>query len=519
MSTGPDIGPALALALHEVGHAGQDVLDAVLHVVARYLGVEHRVLARDQLDVGVQGAGEAVAYLGLRLEHVQARPVGHDLELHVVLALLLNTGAVANPPSTVLVMTDDQGWGDTGYNGHPHLKTPNLDKLAREGVRFDRFYAAHFNCSPTRGSVLTGRHPNRYGTFSPGAPIRAQEITIAQVAKSAGYATGHFGKWHLNGVRGPGQPIPKEDPLHPGRLGFDEWVSASNFIDLDTRLARNGASEQFEGDSSDSITDEALKFIRRSAKDAKPFLALVWFGSPHSPHRALAKDRETYKHLPEKDQHYYGELTAVDRSVGRLREALRELGAVDEAILWFCSDNGGAFGPLSTGHLRGTKGTLWEGGVRVPGLLEWPGRVKSPVTTNVPCSTSDIFPTLLEAMGAKSSDPARPLDGISLLPLIEGKVTAREKPIAFWDHRSDHATLIAWPWKLHQKPITGKRRRKSDDAFPTVLLYDLSKDPKETIDLADQDPERVARMELALTSWQESVKKSFAGGDYPRAPK
>src|SRR5687768_3274061 len=136
-------------------------------------------------------------------------------------------------PNIVLVMADDQGWGDTGYNGHPELKTPNLDDLAKTGLRLNRFYTAHFNCSPTRGSVLTGRHPNRYGTFSPGAPIRAEEMTVARVLQSAGYATGHFGKWHLNGKNGdrntkdiPGRAILANDPLSPGAMGFQQWVSA-----------------------------------------------------------------------------------------------------------------------------------------------------------------------------------------------------------------------------------------------------------------------------------------------------
>jgi arylsulfatase A-like enzyme len=169
-------------------------------------------------------------------------------------------------------MADDQGWGDTGYNGHPELKTPNLDKLAASGLRFDRFYTAHFNCSPTRASVMTGRHPHRMGTFGPGSPIRAQEITVAKVLQSAGYATGHFGKWHLNGKNGdkntkaiPGRAVLASDPLSPGKLGFDEWVSADNFFDLDPVLGRNGVPEKFHGDGSDVTTDEALKFIRRQA--------------------------------------------------------------------------------------------------------------------------------------------------------------------------------------------------------------------------------------------------------------
>src|SRR5688572_29453055 len=343
-------------------------------------------------------------------------------------------------PNIVLVMADDQGWGDTGYNGHPELKTPNLDELAKSGLRFNRFYAAHFNCSPTRASVMTGRHPNRCGTFSPGSPIRTQELTVARVLQDAGYATGHFGKWHLNGKSGdrnttaiPGRAILAGDPLSPGRMGFDEWVSADNFFDLDPVLGRSGVPEKFHGDSSDITTGEALKFIRRHAGAAKPFLSVVWFGSPHNPHQALPADKAAYSTLPEKEQNYYGEITAVDRSVGWLRAALRELKVADNTLLWYCSDNGGAQGPKSTGNLRGSKGTLWEGGVRVPGIVEWPARIPKPFSSETPCSTLDIYPTVLEATGVPAQNQIQPLDGISLLPLIERKPGAetRSKPMAF----------------------------------------------------------------------------------------
>src|SRR6187399_1681539 len=190
----------------------------------------------------------------------------------------------ATRPNIVLVMADDQGWGDTGFNGHPELKTPHLDAMAAAGLRMNRFYTAHFNCSPTRASVMTGRHPDRMGTFNPGAPIRAQELTVAKVLQGAGYATGHFGKWHLNGkngdpntTEGNGRAILASDPLSPGKMGFDEWVSADNFFDLDPVLGRNGVPEKFHGDGSDISTDEALKFIRRQADTGKSFLSVVWF--------------------------------------------------------------------------------------------------------------------------------------------------------------------------------------------------------------------------------------------------
>lgn len=443
---------------------------------------------------------------------------------------LVSTSVGGDRPNVVLVMADDQGWGDTGYNGHPELKTPQLDALAAAGLRLNRFYTAHYNCSPTRASVMTGRHPHRMGTFSPGSPIRAQEVTLAQVLQAAGYATGHFGKWHLNGKNGdrntktpPGRAILASDPLSPGKLGFDEWVSADNFFDLDPVLGRNGVPEKFHGDSSDIVTDEALKFIRQQAGAGAPFLAVVWFGSPHVPHEALPADKAPYAALPEKDQNYYGELTAVDRSVGRLRAALRELNASGNTLFWYCSDNGGAAGPKSTGNLRGSKGTLWEGGLRVPCVVEWPARIPKPLVSDVPCSTLDIYPTVLGATGAEAVHQVEPLDGINLLPLFDGQMTERGKALPFVaqiNRPGSHAALLEWPYKLHTDAAAGRGRRNQDNqSLPPVLLYDVSKDPNETTDLAAQEPERVAKMTAELAAWKESVQKSLAGDDYgPGAP-
>lgn len=425
-------------------------------------------------------------------------------------------------PNIVLVMADDQGWGDTSYNGHPELKTPNLDAMAASGVRLNRFYTAHFNCSPTRASVMTGRHPNRMGTFGPGAPIRAQELTVARVLQSAGYATGHFGKWHLNGKNGdkntkamPGRAILADDPLSPGKMGFDEWVSADNFFDLDPVLGRNGVPEKFHGDGSDIATDEALKFIRKQAGANKPFFVVVWFGNPHTPHEALAADKAAYSSLSEKEQNYYGEITGIDRNVGKLRATLRELKIADDTLVWYNSDNGGDAGPKSTGNLRGSKGTLWEGGVRVPGIVEWPARVAKPFASDVPCSTLDIYPTVLAVTGAVAQKQIEPLDGINLLPLFDHKTEARAKAIPFTTRGGGPAALLEWPYKLHINP-TGERgkKKKGGESLPSVLLYDVSKDPKETTDLAAQQPERVAKMKAELDAWKASVERSFSGADY-----
>ncbi|CAN5638087.1 sulfatase-like hydrolase/transferase [soil metagenome] len=442
-------------------------------------------------------------------------------------ATLLPAADTVTRPNVVLVMADDQGWGDTGYNGHPDLKTPNLDNLAKTGLRLNRFYTAHFNCSPTRASIMTGRSPSRMGTFAPGSPIRAQELTVAKVLQSAGYATGHFGKWHLNGKNGdrntttlPGRAILASDPLSPGKLGFDEWVSADNFFDLDPVLGRNGVPEKFHGDSSDVTTDEALKFIRKQATAGKPFLSVVWFGSPHVPHIALPADKAQYSKLSEKEQNYYGEITAVDRSVGRLRTAIKDLKLTDNTIFWYCSDNGGHEGPKSTGNLRGQKGTMWEGGLRVPGLVEWPARIPKAFVSDVPCGTVDMYPTILEATGAVAQNQIQPLDGISLMPLFQGTMESRSKAMPFWAHKQNmggHAVLLDWPYKLHLNPAAAKQAK--EEKVAATLLYDVSKDPKETTDLAAKEPERVAKMKVQLQQWQASVEKSLSGADYPNGLK
>ena len=443
------------------------------------------------------------------------------LSLTVVFAL---TATAATRPNVVLVMADDQGWGDTSYNGHPELKTPNLDALAAAGLRLNHFYTAHFNCSPTRASVMTGRHPHRMGTFGPGAPIRAQEVTVAKVLQSAGYATGHFGKWHLNGKNGdrdtktpPGRAVLINDPLSPGKMGFDEWISADNFFDLDPVLGRNGVAEKFHGDGSDISMDEALKFIRRQVAAGKSFLTVVWFGNPHTPHEALPADKALYSTLPEKDQNYYGEITAIDRNVGKLRTALRELKVADQTILWYCSDNGGDAGPKSTGNLRGSKGTLWDGGLRVPGLVEWPARIPRPRVSDIPCSTMDIYPTILAATGAKAEKQIQPLDGINLLPLFDGQMSACSQAIPFiarLDQENSHAALIDWPYKLHLNANFGRGKKGGSQPAAPVLLFDLAKDPYETTDLAAQQPDRVAQMTSKLEAWRTSAQQSLAGADY-----
>ena len=456
-----------------------------------------------------------------------------------------NSDGSIERPNIVLVMADDQGWGDMAYNGHPTVKTPNFDAAAASGLRFDRFYAAAPVCSPTRASVMTGRHPNRMGVFKWGYPMRPQETTIAEALKSVGYTTAHFGKWHLGSVR-------KTSPAHPGANGFDEWLSAPNFFDNDAILSRRGLAVQTQGESSIVTADAAIDWIRKSAKGDSPFLAVVWFGSPHGPHRAVEQDRALYDDQPKPSQHFLGEVTGMDRAFGKLRDELKTLGIRDNTILWYCSDNGALPKVGSTGGFRGNKGKVYEGGLLVPAILEWPSKIKQPQVTATRCNTCDIYPTLLEVTGTQVRDQP-PLDGTSLLSLFDDVDTQREKPMGFWDypirgistpsdkwmsdllaaqknggdlepHESSknaavlpqspysveqfpgHAAWIAGDWKLHR--IAGK-----GDVVKWEL-YDLANDPHEKQDVRSSESARAQEMQRDLERWLASVARSLNGEDY-----
>ncbi len=404
-------------------------------------------------------------------------------------------------PNIILVMTDDQGWGQTGYYGHPHLKTPNLDAMAANGLRFDRFYAGASNCSPTRATVMTGRTNDRSGVHDHGYPMRSQEKTVARALRDSGYATAHFGKWHLNGLRGPGVPILGDDTHSPGAFGFETWCSVTNFFDRDPLLSRMGEFEEHSGDSSEIAVAEALKFVRARKDGGKPLFVVIWYGSPHSPMIASEGDRAPFADLPARHQHHLAELVAMDRSVGALRDGLREMAIADNTLVWFNSDNGGlsGYGPETVGGLRGFKGSMFEGGLRVPGIVEWPAVVKPRVTKH-PAGTVDIFPTLAEIADLPESAALQPLDGVSLRALFDGEIGPRSKPL-FFRHRN-RGVVIDNRWKLHA--AKGK-----------FELYDLENDAGETTDAIASQPEIAARLRAAYEEWNATVEASVAGKDYP----
>ncbi|MFB0524247.1 MAG: sulfatase [Phycisphaerae bacterium] len=437
-----------------------------------------------------------------------------------------------NKPNIILCMADDLGWGDPGFNGNQIIKTPNLDAMAKAGLRFTRFYAAAPVCSPTRGSCLTGRHPYRYGVFFANVGHMCQEeITLAEALRTQGYATGHFGKWHLGTLlpdysgKGPRRK-PRENFMTPGMCGFDEWFCTEFAVatwnpydpahfhgkDYDVRALywHNGenVTEELKGDDSRIIMDRAIPFIRKAATNQKPFLAVIWFHAPHAPVVAGPQYRKIYSQYSEDEQHYYGCITAMDEQIGRLRQELRERAIADKTMLWFCSDNGpegkdGKRGRFrgSAGPFRGRKRSLLEGGVRVPALLEWPNRIKAGQVTDVPCCTSDYYPTVLDVLGLKMKGQPEPIDGVSLLPLIEGKMNKRPVPITF--ESGDQVSLSDNRYKIYSK-----------DKGKTYVLFDLIEDSGETKDLSAEKPQILKSMKATLTKWRKSCKDSLAGKDY-----
>lgn len=413
--------------------------------------------------------------------------------------------AEAPKPHIIFVMADDMGWGETSYRQHPVLKTPNLDAMAANGLRFERFYAGCPVCSPTRASVLTGRANDRTGVLSHGYALRLQEKTIAQALRAAGYVTGHFGKWHLDGLRGPGVPVLASAPRNPGVFGFDEWVSVTNFFDLNPLMSRQGRIEEFKGDSSEIAVAEALKFIDRHRHGEQPLFAVIWFGSPHNPFRALPEDKTPFHELDQAAANHYGELVALDRSLGTLRRRLREFNLADNTLLAFCSDNGGLpeITPGTVGGLRGHKGSVFEGGLRVPGIVEWPAVIKSPRITNYPACTMDLFPTVLDILHLPASVMLQPVDGLSLQPLFKADIAERPKPIPF--RFGAQTALVDNRYKLLSKDLSQGR----------FQLYDLETDAKESHDLSVERPTILERMRIELLAWNQSVESSFAGKDYP----
>jgi arylsulfatase A-like enzyme len=449
-------------------------------------------------------------------------------------------------PNVILVMCDDLGWGDVSFNGSNIAKTPHLDEMAGHSLKFNRFYAAAPVCSPTRGSVLTGRHPYRYEIFSANkGHMKSEELTLAEALKTKGYLAGHFGKWHLGTLTtkikdanrgGPGKtqhyttpamngfdayfsteskvptwnPMQKPKTFGPGESLRFGWIPVENPPDAEAYGTyywdgeERRVTENLEGDDSRIIMDRALPFIETAAKNQQPFFAVIWFHTPHLPVVAGKKHRDLYADRPLKQQLYFGSITAMDEQIGRLRKALREWNIAEDTMLWFCSDNGPESNtPGSAGKFRGRKRSLYEGGVRVPGLLEWPKQIPEGRQTDVPCVTSDYLPTILSITRLEEHRHPEPIDGVNLMPLIEGKINSRERPIAF-----QSANMAALSDNRYKLVMAGQGNQAKAE------LYDLDADPGEEANIAADHPEITHRMRQTLKEWQASCRRSAEGSDY-----
>ena len=273
-------------------------------------------------------------------------------------------------------------------------------------------------------------------------------------------------------------------------------------------MGRKGEFEEFKGDSSEVIVDEAVKFIKAQKEANKPSFTVIWYGSPHNPFYALGKDIEPFKSLKNPiAQKHHAEIRAMDRSVGTLRKALRDMGIADNTLIWFNSDNGGLKYKEteidSVGGLRDNKGSMYEGGIRVPGIIEWPAKIKGRIT-DYPSSTMDIMPTILDIVGLSYENMLPIVDGISIKPLFAGEIGPREKPITF-HYAQTKAAVIDNNYKLLQMKV-------GTDKYE---LYDLKKDPKESKNLINDLPEVAQKMKSQINSFTASVKDSIAGKDYP----
>ena len=449
-------------------------------------------------------------------------------------------------PNIILIMTDDQGWYDAGFNGNQEIMTPNMDMLASGGIIFDRFYSASAVCSPTRASVLTGRNPLRMNI--PGANsghMIDQEITLPEILKTKGYLCGHFGKWHLGTLtktepdanRG-GKPEYESDYSIPTEHGYDQFFCTESKVPtydpmLKPAQFKEGESLRYgwqavspedstrsygtaywvgenqketlnlNGDNSRVIMDRVIPFIENSQKETRPFFSTIWFHTPHLPVVSDSIHRSYYKELDFDKQIYYGTITALDEQIGRLWEKVEELGIQEQTIIFYCSDNGPERGtPGSAGEFRERKRSLHEGGVRVPAFVIWKGHFEGGLRISFPAVTSDYLPTILDVLDIEYPD-SRPLDGISILEALTAGKKERNKAIGFL-----YRQRVSW--------VTDNYKLIGDPELKKFELYDMIHDKSEKQDIIKEYPELSVKLKAELEEWLLSVENSKQGMDYDK---
>ena len=442
--------------------------------------------------------------------------------------VFLGTFARADPPSIVVVLADDLGYGDIGCYGQKDVKTPHLDRFASQGLRLTHCYSAHPNCSPARAGLLTGRTPFRLGVFnwipmySP-MHLKRDELTIAKLLQQKGYDTCHVGKWHLNG------DLQHSDQPQPSDHGFRHWFATQNNALPNHRdpfnFVRNGEEVGPQhGFSADLVAKEAVDWLNHGRRDDKPFFLFVCF---HEPHEPIASDERFSSLYPSDDPSYSahrGNVSQLDDGFGQLMNALEALQLVDETFVFFTSDNGPAITAMhphgSAGPLRDKKGAIYEGGIRVPGIMRWPGKISVNEVSDVPVGGVDLLPTLCELSGIPVPQD-RPLDGTSIVPIFSGQLPQRKQPLYWQFNRAKSDVKVAirdGDWKLVAAvtdpvpnigaDITAEELRQIKHAELTQFaMYNLAHDVDESHDLSGMEPAKLAEMKAKLTRIFKEVQQ------------
>ncbi|MCA9059247.1 MAG: sulfatase-like hydrolase/transferase [Planctomycetaceae bacterium] len=430
-------------------------------------------------------------------------------------------------PNIVILLADDLGYGDLNCYGDSTLQTPNIDRLAADGLRLTSCYASHPNCSPSRAGLLTGRTPFRLGiynwipTFSP-MHLRRSEITIATLLRNSGYDTCHVGKWHLNGG------LNLVDQPQPWDHGFSHWYAVQNNALPNHRdpwnFYRNGAAVgPQQGYSAELVSAEAVRWLKELRDPARPFFLFACFHEPHEP--IASADRFTNLY-PSDDPSYsahHGNISQLDEGAGRVLKAIDELGQRNNTLVFFTSDNGPAITGMhphgSAGPLRDKKGAIYDGGIRVPGIVRWPGHVAAGSVSDEPVCGIDMLPTICEI--AEIAPPRnRTLDGCSFAPVFSGGSVNRTKPLYWQFNRARSAAKVAirdGDWKLvaglNVTPpsagadITMEEMVQIRQAELTDFeLYNLKDDVAEISNLASGEPEKLEELKVKMRTIFEDVR-------------
>ena len=441
-------------------------------------------------------------------------------------------------PNLIVVMTDDQGYGDYGFMGNPVLQTPHLDSMAARSAQMSQFYVSPV-CSPTRASLMTGRYNYRtrvVDTWIGRSMMEPSEVTLAEILRDAGYATGLFGKWHL----GDNYPLRPQDQgfeevlMHRGGgIGQPSDPPKGEGQYTDPVLFHNGAKTQTDGYVTDVIFERALDWIRARSQQETPFFAYIPTNAPHAPfHDVPDSLLAVYQEMdlgndqfpqdgyplpdeadPDRRARIYSMITNIDQNIGRLFEGLREMGLTENTLVVFLGDNG-PNGRRYVGGLRGRKASVYEGGVRTPFLMHWPGTLSGDRVSSRPAAHIDVLPTVLEALDVPAPEGRR-LDGRSFWPQISGEsATWTRRPIVIQSHRGDvptryHQFMVRrGRWKLVHPSGFG---RNDFEGEPDLELYDLEADPSERNDLSASRPEVVDELRAAYNRWFDDVSTTRPG--------